>query len=344
MSTTNKNVLVTGGAGYIGSHTCLELVDQGYKVVAVDNLANGNCESLQRVEEATGAEIAFHEVDLRDENALGSVFKAHPIDSVIHFAGYKAVGESVEEPLLYYSNNVSASVTLLKMMGEYGVDNIVFSSSCTVYGKPDSVPVVETDRLAPTNPYGRSKLMVERILQDSFQAIPSLSVSILRYFNPIGAHPSGRIGEDPTGIPNNLLPYVSRVAAGKLEELQVFGDDYDTHDGTGVRDYIHVVDLAKAHIAALEELLNDSTSICKTYNLGTGRGYSVLDVVKAFEEVSGQEVPYQITARRSGDVGKTFADPTKANRQLGWSAQKSLKEMCQDMWNWQQQNQNGYSN
>ena len=338
------NILVTGAAGYLGSHTCLELLSQKYNVLAVDNLANGNREALHRVEELVGSKIPFFEVDLRDANTLQGIFEKYSIDAVIHFAGYKAVGESVEKPLLYYSNNVSASVTLIEKMVEHHVSNIVFSSSCTVYGKPDSVPVKETDELAPTNPYGRSKLMVEKILTDSFQAVPSLNVSILRYFNPIGAHPSGRIGEDPAGIPNNLLPYVSRVAAGQLEELQIFGDDYNTHDGTGVRDYIHVMDLAKAHILALEELLNESSSICETYNLGTGKGYSVLDVVNAFEEVSNKEVFYKITDRRPGDVGKTFADPTKANKKLDWVAQKDLKEMCRDMWYWQEKNPNGYSN
>lgn len=340
----NITILVTGAAGYIGSHTCFELLDRGYNVVAVDNLVNGNREALQRVKEVTGNDIHFFKADLRDASTLERIFEEQPIDAVIHFAGYKAVGESVEDPLLYYSNNVSASVTLLSVMKEYDIYNIVFSSSCTVYGKPESVPVKETDSMAPTNPYGRSKLMVEEILRDSYKALPSLSVSILRYFNPIGAHPSGRIGEDPDGIPNNLLPYVSRVAAGQLEELKIFGDNYDTHDGTGVRDYIHVMDLARAHISALEELLNGSGSNCKTYNLGTGKGYSVLDVVKAFEQVSNREVPYKITDRRPGDIDKTFADPTKANKQLGWTAQKELKEMCQDMWYWQQQNPNGYSN
>lgn len=338
-----SKVLVTGGAGYIGSHTCLELVNRGYEVVVIDNLINGNLEALKRIEEMTGHSILFFQVDLQNKKDLEEVFNKYEISSVIHFAGYKAVGESVENPLMYYSNNVSASITLLEVMAEHHIENIVFSSSCTVYGKPVTVPVKETDELAPTNPYGRSKFMVEQILRDSFQAVSSLSVSILRYFNPIGAHPSGQIGEDPAGIPNNLLPYVSRVAAGHLEKLQIFGDDYDTRDGTGVRDYIHVVDLAQAHIMALEELLSSKNSICEIYNLGTGRGYSVLDVVEAFKEVSGKEVAYRITDRRSGDVGKTFADPTKANNQLGWVAKKDLKEMCRDMWHWQEKNPIGYS-
>lgn len=337
----DRTVLVTGAAGYIGSHTCLELLEQGYKVVALDNLANGKEEAVKRVEQITGKEVPFYAVDLRDREPLDWLFSENRIDDVIHFAGYKAVGESVEKPLLYYSNNVSASVNLLDVMQDHDVQNFVFSSSCTVYGNPDRVPVKETDTLAPTNPYGRSKWMVEQILEDYWRANKNLSVTMLRYFNPIGAHPSGLIGEDPDGIPNNLLPFVSRVAAGKLEKLSVFGDDYDTRDGTGVRDYIHVVDLAKAHILALEEL-QDLGHMIEWYNLGTGRGYSVLEVVKTFKKVSGREIPYELTDRRPGDVDETYADPKKANDSLGWLAEKDLEEMCADMWNWQVKNPSGY--
>lgn len=343
MISSKTHVLVTGCAGYIGSHTCLELLDRGFNVLGIDNLANGNIKAIQKVEDLTGEDINFYNIDLRDENSLCKVFKDNVIDAVIHFAGYKAVGESVENPLLYYSNNVSSSVNLLCAMQKYNVQNIVFSSSCTVYGKPDSVPVKESDNLSPTNPYGRSKLMVEKILNDHYKSNNSLSVSVLRYFNPIGAHPSGEIGEGPTGIPNNLLPYISRVAAGQIKKLKIFGDNYDTHDGTGVRDYIHVVDLARAHIVALEELM-ETDSIFKTYNLGTGKGYSVLDVVHTFEKVSGNCVAYEITSRRPGDIDKTFADPSKANKELGWKAQKGLEEMCKDMWNWQENNPKGYNN
>lgn len=336
-----RTVLVTGGAGYIGSHTCVELLEQGYNVIAVDNLANGNAGAIERVEAITGKNVPFYAVDLRNNDTLNQVFSEHQIDDVIHFAGYKAVGESVEKPLLYYSNNVSATVTLLEKVQKYDIQNFVFSSSCTVYGNPDHVPVKETDKLAPTNPYGRSKWMVEQILEDFWRANEEFSVTILRYFNPIGAHPSGLIGEDPEGIPNNLLPFVSRVAAGKLDSLNVFGGDYDTKDGTGVRDYIHVVDLAKAHIVALEEL-QKAKHLKDIYNLGTGRGYSVLEVVEAFGKVSDKEIPYKITERRPGDVDKTYADPEKANKALGWSAEKDLEEMCTDMWNWQVKNPSGY--
>ena len=333
--------MVTGGAGYIGSHTCVELLEQGYKVIAIDNLANGNARAIERVEAISGENVPFYAGDLRNSDSLDQVFSEHKIDNVIHFAGYKAVGESVENPLLYYSNNVSATVTLLEIMQKHEVRNFVFSSSCTVYGNPDQVPVKETDTLAPTNPYGRSKRMVEQILEDFWRANENFSVTILRYFNPIGAHPSGLIGEDPDGIPNNLLPFVSRVAAGKLDSLNVFGGDYDTKDGTGVRDYIHVVDLAKAHITALDEL-QKAQHVKEIYNLGTGRGYSVLEVVEAFEKVSETEIPYSITERRPGDVDETYADPRKANEELGWSADKDLKEMCSDMWNWQVKNPSGY--
>lgn len=336
-------VLITGGAGYIGSHTCVELISNGFDVVVVDNLANSKADSLKRVEQLTGQQIIFYEGDLRDTDFLNSVFEKHLIDAVIHFAGYKAVGESVEKPLLYYSNNVAASINLLETMMNYNVNNIVFSSSCTVYGKPERVPVRETDTLKPTNPYGRSKLMVEQILQDLFTSNNDMSVSILRYFNPIGAHSSGLIGEDPKGIPNNLLPFVTKVAAGELNELNIFGDDYDTHDGTGVRDYLHVVDLAKAHVIALEKIL-ETESFIDVYNLGTGEGYSVLDVVKAFENATKVKIPYKVVDRRPGDVDETFSDPSKVNNQLGWHADRDLHDMCRDSWLWQKQTKTNDSN
>ena len=339
--TNIKNILVTGGAGYIGSHTCVELINSGYNVIVVDNLVNGNIQALKRIENLTNKDITFFEVDLRDRKALDNVFNKIKIDSIIHCAGYKAVGESVENPLLYYSNNVSASVNLLEVMKIHNVKNIVFSSSCTVYGKPDSVPVKEDQELKPTNPYGRSKLMVEQILNDFHRSNANLSVSILRYFNPIGAHPSGIIGEDPRGIPNNLLPYVSKVAIGELDELQIFGSDYNTKDGTGVRDYLHVVDLANAHIKALEELMAHD-KLMEIYNLGTGQGYSVLDIVKTFEKVSQKKVKFRMVERRPGDVDKTYADPSKANEKLNWFAEKDLDDMCTDIWNWQMKNPNGY--
>jgi len=337
----NNTVLVTGGAGYIGSHTCAELLNRGYSVIALDNLANGSAEAINRVEGISGRKITFYKTDLRNADSLHKLFSDHQINSVIHFAGYKAVGESVEKPLLYYSNNVSATVTLFEAMENHNVHNIVFSSSCTVYGSPEHVPVKEEDTLTPTNPYGRSKWMVEQVLEDVWRANENISISILRYFNPIGAHPSGLIGEDPDGIPNNLLPFVSRVAAGKLEKLNVFGGDYDTPDGTGVRDYIHVVDLAEAHIAALEELM-ENQHLLEYYNLGTGRGYSVLEIVKAFEKVSGKKVPFEITDRRPGDVGETYADTGKVKMKLGWSAKRGLDQMCRDIWNWQIKNPHGY--
>jgi len=336
-----EEILVTGGAGYIGSHTCVKLIEEGYRVIVADNLSNGNAESLKRAEEITGSDIPLFEVDLRDRRALEKLFSDYDIASVVHFAGYKAVGESVEKPLLYYSNNVSTTVTLLEVMQNHGTKNMVFSSTCTVYGKPENIPVDESAKLNPANPYGRSKLMVEKILRDNFNARPEMSVSVLRYFNPIGAHPSGIMGEDPSGIPDNLLPYVSRVAAGQLERLQIFGDDYDTEDGTGVRDYIHIMDLAGAHVEALAEL-EPHDRFFEIYNLGTGRGYSVLEVVKTFETVSGRKIPYEITDRRPGDIDKTYADPSKANEKLGWSADQDLEEMCKDMWHWQKKNPNGY--
>ncbi len=337
-----QKVLVTGGAGYIGSHTCLELVELGYDITVIDNLSNGNYEAIKRVEEITGKVIPFFEIDLRNYADLDRLFSEHLFKYVIHFAGYKAVGESVENPLLYYSNNVLSSINLLQVMKKYNVNDIVFSSSCTVYGKPKKVPVKETDNLEPTNPYGRSKLMVENILKDYCESNQSLNVTILRYFNPIGAHPSGKIGEDPKGIPNNLLPFISKVAIGLIEKLNVFGGDYDTKDGTGVRDYLHVVDLANAHVMAIDNLTNSNRRF-NVYNLGTGEGYSVLEIIKTFEKVSGKKISYEIIERRAGDVDKTYADPSLANKELNWKAERNLQDMCKDIWEWQLCNPNGYS-
>jgi len=334
------NILVTGGAGYIGSHTCVELLNAGHDVVVVDNLANSKRESLRRVQELTGRPLTFHKADLRNRAALDAVFAATPIDAVIHFAGLKAVGESVEKPLTYYHNNVTGTLVLCDVMRTHDVDDIVFSSSATVYGDPEEVPIPETAPLGPTNPYGRTKWMIEEILRDLHGADPAWNIALLRYFNPVGAHPSGRIGEDPSGIPNNLLPYIAQVAVGKLDELRVFGADYPTHDGTGVRDYIHVVDLAVGHLRALDKLTTDPGVV--TYNLGTGQGYSVLDVVQAFERASGQELPYRITGRRPGDVATSYADPSKAGEELGWEAERGIEEMCADVWRWQSNNPNGY--
>ncbi|MDQ8020541.1 MAG: UDP-glucose 4-epimerase GalE [Moraxellaceae bacterium] len=336
-----KRILVTGGAGYIGSHTCLELLNAGFEVVVVDNLCNSKAESLRRVEELTGRKIAaFHRVDIRDRAALREVFAAHAIDAVIHFAALKAVGESVAQPLRYYENNIAGTVALTETMAEAGVKAIVFSSSATVYGDPASVPIREDFPTGPTNPYGRTKWMTEFVLSDLAVADKDWRVALLRYFNPVGAHPSGRIGEDPNGIPNNLMPFVSQVAVGKRSRLSVFGGDYATPDGTGVRDYIHVVDLAKGHVAALRRLAERSGVL--TVNLGTGRGYSVLEVVKAFETASGRPVPYDIVARRPGDVAQCYAEPTLAEQELGWRAGLDLDAMCRDAWNWQNQNPAGY--
>jgi len=334
------NVLVTGGAGYIGSHTCVELLEAGHRVVVVDNLANSKEESLRRVRALTGKSLTFHQVDLRDKLALDAIFSAQRIDAVIHFAGLKAVGESVAKPLAYYHNNVTGTLILCEVMRAHGVTDIVFSSSATVYGDPDEVPIKEDAPLGPTNPYGRTKWMIEKILRDLHVADQAWNIALLRYFNPVGAHPSGRIGEDPSGIPNNLLPYIAQVAVGKLDELQVFGGDYPTHDGTGVRDYIHVVDLALGHLRALDRL-QDGPGVV-TYNLGTGQGYSVIDVIKAFKRVSGREVPYRIVDRRSGDVATSYADPSRAERELGWTAERGIDEMCADVWRWQSNNPNGY--
>jgi UDP-glucose 4-epimerase len=333
-------ILVTGGAGYIGSHTCVELLNAGYEVVVVDNLANSKEESLRRVQQLTGKGLVFHKVDLLDRPALEAVFAAAPVDAVIHFAGLKAVGESVSIPLRYYHNNITGTLILLETMLAAGVKNLVFSSSATVYGMAETMPLREDAPLSATNPYGRTKLMIEEILRDLGVSDPTFNGVMLRYFNPVGAHASGRIGEDPNGIPNNLLPFVSQVAVGKLASLRVFGNDYPTPDGTGVRDYIHVVDLALGHVKAVEKLAaNPGVDV---YNLGTGRGYSVLEVVAAFEEVSGRPIPYEIVARRPGDVGTSYSDPGKALRELKWSAERNLADMCADAWRWQSQNPKGY--
>ena len=333
-------ILITGGAGYIGSHTCIELLNAGYEIIVLDNFSNSNPESLSRVKELTGMDFPFYEVDLLDQNSVENVFAAHHIDAVIHFAGLKAVGESVEIPLQYYHNNITSTLILCQVMKYNGVNNLVFSSSATVYGIPDQVPITEDFRLCATNPYGRTKLMIEEILQDLYIADPSWSIALLRYFNPIGAHESGRVGENPNGIPNNLMPYITQVAAGKLQELKVFGGDYETVDGTGVRDYIHVVDLALGHLKALEKVLNSTGA--DAYNLGTGTGYSVLEILSAFEKATGMKIPYQIIDRRPGDVGVSYADTLKAKSGLGWTAERGIEDMCRDAWRWQKQNPNGY--
>jgi UDP-glucose 4-epimerase len=333
-------VLVTGGAGYIGSHTCIELLQAGQEIVVVDNLVNSKEEALTRVQELTGKSFKFYQADLLDETALTEIFKSSRIDSVIHFAGLKAVGESVSIPLRYYHNNITGTLILCRVMQEYGVKNLVFSSSATVYGDPCRTPVVEDFPLSATNPYGRSKLIIEEILQDLYRSDPSWNIAILRYFNPVGAHLSGRIGEDPNGIPNNLVPYIAQVAAGKLRELQVYGSDYPTSDGTGVRDYIHVIDLAIGHLKALEKLLTNPGVVI--YNLGTGMGCSVLEMVAAFAKASGKNIPYRIADRRPGDIAVCYADPSKAGKELGWSAKRGIDEMCADSWRWQFNNPNGY--
>lgn len=334
------NILVTGGAGYIGSHTCLELLNEDYNVIVVDNLANSKEEALRRVEELSGGELTFYRLDLLNKSKLFEVFEKHSIDAVIHFAGYKAVGESVEIPLSYYQNNITGTLNLCEAMKEYNVKNLVFSSSATVYGDPDTVPIEEDFPLSATNPYGRTKLFIEEILRDLNTAESDWNIARLRYFNPVGAHDSGQIGEDPNDIPNNLMPYISQVAVGKLKQLSIFGNDYPTKDGTGVRDYIHVVDLSIGHLKALEKLEENPGLV--TYNLGTGEGYSVLEVVKAFEEATGQNIPYKITGRRPGDIAECYADPQKAKEELGWQAERNLLDMCRDVWKWQSQNPNGY--
>jgi UDP-glucose 4-epimerase len=335
-----QSILVTGGAGYIGSHTCLELLKAGFEIVVVDNLDNSCEESLRRVQELAGRELTFHRVDLCDGEALARVFSADRFDAVIHFAGLKAVGESCEIPLRYYENNLFGTVELLKAMQENGCFNIVFSSSATVYGDPATVPITEDFPLATTNPYGRTKLYIEEIMRDVCTADDRWRCVLLRYFNPVGAHPSGRIGEDPQDIPNNLMPYVMQVAVGLREELPVFGADYDTPDGTGVRDYIHVVDLALGHVAALKRM--ETFTGCVPINLGTGRGYSVLEMVAAAEKAAGRKIAYKIKPRRSGDIATCYADPSLAERLLGWKAERGIEEMCSDHWGWQSANPGGY--
>ncbi len=333
-------VLLTGGAGFIGSHTCIELVEAGYDVVIADDFSNSKPAVLERLKELTGKEIKFYNIDIADSAKVDDMFAKENFDSVIHFAGYKAVGESVAKPIMYYRNNIDTTLTLLETMAKYNVNNFVFSSSATVYGIPERVPLVEGMKTGCTNPYGWTKLMIEQILTDATVANKDLSVVLLRYFNPIGAHPSGRIGEDPTGIPNNLLPYITQVAIGKLPQLGVFGNDYPTHDGTGVRDYIHVVDLAKGHVKAIEYASEHKGT--EVFNLGTGTGYSVLDIVKAFEKANNITIPYAIKPRRDGDVAECYADPVKAKEKLGWQAEKTLEEMCKDSWRWQSKNPKGY--
>ena len=335
-------LLVTGGAGYIGSHTCLALLQAGHDVVVIDNLSNSKEESLLRVQKLAGKSLTFHKVDLLDKKALDAVFGAAPVDAVIHFAGLKAVGESVSMPLYYYKNNVTGTLNLCEVMQQHGVKNLVFSSSATVYGNPQTMPITEDTPVGgTTNPYGRSKWIIEDILHDLHHADPTWNIARLRYFNPVGAHKSGEIGEDPNGIPNNLIPYIAQVAVGKLQQLQVFGNDYPTPDGTGVRDYIHVVDLALGHLKALERLAENPGLV--TYNLGTGKGYTVLEMVDAFSEVSGKEIPYKIVGRRAGDIATCYADVSKAKQELGWVAEHNLAEMCADTWRWQSQNPQGFA-
>lgn len=334
------NILITGGAGYIGSHTIIELLNSGHHVVVVDSLINSSQESLHRVEKITGQKIAFYQIDVRDEDALEKVFASNNFDAVIHFAGLKAVGESVKKPIEYYRNNIDSTLSLIEAMKKHDVKKIVFSSSATVYGTPSELPLKETSQIGIgiTNPYGRTKYMIEEILRDLSTADNSFAVTILRYFNPIGAHESGLIGEDPNDIPNNLMPYITQVAVGKLEKINVFGNDYDTPDGTGVRDYIHVVDLAKGHVAALQHIKPGAT----VYNLGTGKGTSVLELVAAFSKACGKDLPYQIVGRRDGDIASLYAEAEKAANELGWRATKTIDEACADSWRWQSNNPNGY--
>ncbi|MBR2868045.1 MAG: UDP-glucose 4-epimerase GalE [Clostridia bacterium] len=335
------SILVTGGAGFIGSHTVVELLNAGYDTIILDNLCNSKSESVNRIKEITGKDVKFYECDIRDREGLDKIFAENSIDAVIHFAGLKAVGESCEKPLEYYDNNIGGTVILCEAMKAAGCKKIVFSSSATVYGSENPSPLREDmPEGKTTNPYGTTKLYIERILKDLYASDNEWSICLLRYFNPIGAHKSGRIGEDPNGIPNNLVPYIAQVAIGRREFLSVFGDDYDTHDGTGIRDYIHVVDLALGHIKAVEKVLAEKS--CSTYNLGTGTGYSVLDVVKAFEKASGKNVAYKIVDRRPGDIATCFSDPSKAKEELGWVAARGIDEMCEDSWRWQSMNPNGF--
>ena len=334
------NVLVTGGAGYIGSHTCVQLLETGYDIAVVDNLCNSCEESLNRVKKITGKDFKFYEVDLLDKEALDKIFVENKFDAVIHFAGLKAVGESCEKPLWYYQNNLISTLNLCEVMSKHGVKKLVFSSSATVYGKPHTVPITEDFPLSATNPYGQTKLMIENMLRDIAKADSEWDVALLRYFNPVGAHESGIIGEDPNGIPNNLVPYISQVAVGKREFIHVFGNDYDTPDGTGVRDYIHVVDLADGHLCALNKIKEHVGVV--TYNLGTGQGYSVLDMIKAFEKACGKTLAYKIEARRPGDIDACYADPKKAKEEIGFEAKHNLDEMCADTWRWQKNNPNGF--
>ena len=334
-------ILVTGGAGYIGSHTIIELLEADNEVIVIDNLCNSSKESLNRVEVISGKAVKFYEHSILDKPNLQKIFKENEIDTVIHFAAFKAVGESVSKPLKYYHNNIAGTVTLLEVMTEYNVKNIVFSSSATVYGDPVSVPIDESFALSVTNPYGRTKLMMEEILEDVFRADTSWNIVILRYFNPVGAHKSGKIGEDPNGIPNNLMPYISQVAVGKLKELAVFGSDYNTIDGTGVRDYIPVVDLAHGHLKALKKI--EDNSGLNIYNLGTGKGYSVLETLHAFEAACGKKLKYSLAKRRAGDIASCYALPAKAEKELGWTAKRNMEEMCEDAWRWQTQNPEGYT-
>lgn len=333
-------ILVTGGAGFIASHTNVELLNAGYEVVVVDNLINSSRKSIDRVEELTGKKIIFYEEDLLNEKALDDIFDKEKIDSVIHFAALKAVGESCEIPLRYFDNNLTGTLNLLKVMEKHNVKSLVFSSSATVYGKPETVPIKEDFPLSVSNPYGRTKLITEDMLRDIYKSDNEWNIAILRYFNPIGAHESGRIGENPNGIPNNLLPYIAKVAAGQLECVNVFGDDYDTPDGTGVRDYIHISDLAEGHIKALQKLSEHPGLV--TYNLGTGVGYSVLEIIKSFEKACGKKIPYKIAPRRAGDIDMCYADTLKAKEELRWEAARGIDKMCEDAWRWQVQNPNGY--
>ncbi|WP_176344451.1 UDP-glucose 4-epimerase GalE [Priestia aryabhattai] len=333
-------ILITGGAGYIGSHTCVELLNSGHDILVLDNFSNSRPESLDRVKELTNKSFKIYKIDLLDKAAVEKVFSENEIEAVIHFAGLKAVGESVEIPVHYYHNNITGTLILIDVMQKYNVFNLVFSSSATVYGIPQQVPISEEFSLSATNPYGRTKLMIEEILNDVYVSNNNWSIALLRYFNPIGAHESGLIGEDPNGLPNNLMPFISQVSIGKLSELKVFGNDYTTPDGTGVRDYIHVVDLAKGHLKALEKIVTFNG--VEAYNLGTGKGYSVLEMIDAFEKASGRKVPYVIGPRRPGDIAECFAKPDKAERELGWKAEKGIKDMCIDSWKWQSQNPEGF--